>query len=321
MQYRILGKTREKVSVLSYGTGGPSQFGQKTGVDNKGRSRLINVALDNGINLFDTAPSYANSEELLGKALKGINRDSYLIATKVSTRNQDLVARRDSIGEFKNPLFPRKSLERSLKKLNVDHIDIFQFHGLANDNYDDIVECFLESIIKAREEGLIKYIGITENLVKEPKHSGMVLALEKHPDIWDTIMLKYGIMNQWAAKNIFPIVQKKDIGILNMAPVRLTLTNNDRLLERFNEWRLNRTDIQGTLEDLKSLNNNNLENSEELISKGYAFAASHDCVSTIITGSSNEKHLKDNIKSANSTIDKEIVKKIIELFGNSDSID
>ena len=105
-----------------------------------------------------------------------------------------------------------------------------------------------------------------------------------------------------------------------MAPVRITLTNNDRLLERFNEWRLNRTDILGTLEDLKSLNNN-LENSEELISKGYAFAASHDCVSTIITGSSNEKHLKDNIKSANSKIDPEIVKKIIELFGNSDSID
>ena len=308
------------MSVLSYGTGGPSQFGQKTGVDDKGRSRLINVALDNGINLFDTAPSYANSEELLGKALKGTNRDSYLISTKVSTRYEDLVARRDSIRELNNPLFPRKSLERSLKKLDVDHIDIFQFHGLGEKNYDDIVECFLDSIIKAREEGLIKYIGITENLVKEPKHSGMVLALEKHPEIWDTIMLKYGIMNQWAAKNIFPTVQKKEIGILNMAPVRITLTNNDRLLERFNEWRLNRPDIRGTLEDLKSLNNN-LENSEELISKGYAFAGSHDCVSTIITGSSNEKHLKDNIKSANSKIDPEIVKQIIELFGNSDSID
>ena len=70
MEYRILGKTGEKVSLLSYGTGGPSQFGQKTGGTDKSRKRLIDIAINNGINLFDTAPGYTNSEELLGNALK-----------------------------------------------------------------------------------------------------------------------------------------------------------------------------------------------------------------------------------------------------------
>jgi len=321
MQYRILGKTKEKVSLLSYGTGGPSQFGQKTGIDDHTRSRLINVAIEKGINLFDTAPAYGNSEELLGKALKGIDRNSYLIATKVSTRNEDLPASGDSLEELNNPLYPRKSLERSLVKLNLDYIDIFQFHGLLQKNYDSVMDCFLESIIKAREEGLIRYIGITENLVIEPRHDSIVLALQKHPEIWDTIMLKYGIMNQWAAKNIFPTVKKNNIGILNMAPVRITLTRNNRLLERFNEWKMNRPDIPGTLEDLIKLNNGDLKNNKEIISKGYAFAGSHPSVSTIITGTSNEKHLIDNIKAANSKIDSDITKKIIELFGNSDSLD
>ena len=320
MEYRILGKTGEKVSLLSYGTGGPSQFGQKTGGTDKSRKRLIDIAINNGINLFDTAPGYSNSEELLGKALKGIKRDSYLLATKVSTRIEDLNSRGDSIDQLMNPSFPRKSLEMSLKKLNLEYIDIFQFHGLLQKNYVSITDCFLDSIIKAREEGLIRYIGITENMVIEPRHTAMETALNKHPEVWDTMMLKYGIMNQWAAKNVFPIVKEKNIGILNMAPVRITLTKNAKLNERFDDWKKNRQDIIGTLEDLKSLNNNNSEN-KEIISQGYAFAGSHKCVSTIITGTSNENHLLDNLKSVNSKMDQNTIKKLVELFGNSDSPD
>ena len=79
-----LGRTGQKVSLLSYGTGGPSGFGARTGVDRSGRRRLIRRMLDLGVNLFDTAEGYGNSEEWLGDALQGAARDSYLIATKWS---------------------------------------------------------------------------------------------------------------------------------------------------------------------------------------------------------------------------------------------
>ena len=84
MIYRNLGRTGQKVSLLSYGTGGPSGFGARTGVDRAGRHRLIRRMLDLGVNLFDTAEGYGDSEEWLGDALQGTSRDSYLIATKWS---------------------------------------------------------------------------------------------------------------------------------------------------------------------------------------------------------------------------------------------
>ena len=89
MHYREIGETGVKVSLLSYGTGGPSQFGQKTGLDDTGRAALVSRAIDLGVNLFDTAEDYGESEGMLSRALKGHTRDSYLIATKWSYRRPD----------------------------------------------------------------------------------------------------------------------------------------------------------------------------------------------------------------------------------------
>ena len=75
MHYRTLGRTGLRVSVLSQGTGGPSMFGQKSGLGHAEQNRLIRGCLDLGINLFDTHEGYADSERILGRALKGVPRD------------------------------------------------------------------------------------------------------------------------------------------------------------------------------------------------------------------------------------------------------
>ena len=117
MQYREIGETGIKVSLLSYGTGGPSQFGQKTGLDDTGRATLVSRAIDLGINLFDTAEDYGESEGMLGRALKGHARDSYLIGTKWSYRRPDGIAT--------DPKTATRSLEQSLRLLQTDYVDIF----------------------------------------------------------------------------------------------------------------------------------------------------------------------------------------------------
>jgi aryl-alcohol dehydrogenase-like predicted oxidoreductase len=84
MQYRTLGRTGLQVSLVSLGTGGPSNFGQRTGLDLQGQKALIREALDLGINFFDTAAAYRDSEKLLGQALQDVPRDKYILATKAS---------------------------------------------------------------------------------------------------------------------------------------------------------------------------------------------------------------------------------------------
>ena len=80
-------------------------------------------------------------------------------------------------------------------------------------------------------------------MTDDPKHTVPQTALERHPDIWDTIMLKYGILNQYATKEILPLAQKHGVAILNMAPVRFTLTRQheyDQLLENLAQTRRDR---------------------------------------------------------------------------------
>ena len=82
MQYRRFGRTGLRVSVVGLGSGGPSQLGQKSGVPAAAAIRVVRRALDLGINLLDTSASYGESEAILGRALREVPRDGYVLATK-----------------------------------------------------------------------------------------------------------------------------------------------------------------------------------------------------------------------------------------------
>ncbi|MDE0736361.1 MAG: aldo/keto reductase, partial [Pirellulaceae bacterium] len=82
MIYHTLGRSGLEVSAISLGTGGPSRIGQRTHADESRSHQVIQRALDLGINLLDTAPAYGDSEAILGRALKGIDRKRYYLATK-----------------------------------------------------------------------------------------------------------------------------------------------------------------------------------------------------------------------------------------------
>ncbi|MGD2128295.1 MAG: aldo/keto reductase, partial [Lysobacterales bacterium] len=82
MRYRRLGRTGLEVSLLGLGSGGPNQFGQLRSVPRSQVVSLVRYALDLGVNFFDTAAAYADSEEILAEALSGVPRDRYLLASK-----------------------------------------------------------------------------------------------------------------------------------------------------------------------------------------------------------------------------------------------
>ncbi|MBT4143006.1 MAG: hypothetical protein HOE50_07675, partial [Chloroflexi bacterium] len=277
----------------------------KTGVDDAGRATLVSRALELGVNLFDTAEAYDGAEVLLEKALRGHVRDSYLIATKWSYRLAD--------GPVTDPDVIVKSLEQSLDRLQTDYVDIFQIHGMLQHQYDELAEGYIEVMQKLQQQGKTRFLGITQMLTIDTKNESMSTAMDRHPHVWDSVMFKYGIMNQWPAKRSFPLAKSSKTGILNMAPVRLTLTQPEKLKERMTEWGNN--DGNNALDWLSG------GDSSELIRKGYQFAAEPPEVTTVISGTSSITHLESNIAALDGTLTDEEFTKLKSSYGDSASPD
>ena len=310
MLYRTLGKSGIKVSIVAYGGGGPSQFGKAAGLTANQRRDLIARALDLGINLFDTSVNYGDSEIWLGQALKGRPRDSFLIATKWSWRSGG--------DQLPNPESLVASVEQSMKRLHTDVIDIMQIHGILGARYAEITERYASTLLKLKEEGKARLIGFSEMLVEDPRHTVPTMALEQHPELWDTIMLKYGVLNQYAAKKALPLAQKHGLAILNMAPVRFTLTRKHEYGQLLDAWReqgeidVDHRKIRDGLDWLVG------EDVPSIIAAGYKFAASHPAISTVISGTSNIDHLEDNVAALEDpTLPDEHMALLQELLGKA----
>ncbi len=155
MEYRQLGNSGLKVPMLSFGVatfGGKGEFFKAFGeTDVKEASRLIDVCLDAGVNLFDTADVYSNglSEEVLGEVLRG-RREKTLIATKATFRMSDDI---NDVGSSRYHLI--RSVEASLKRLKTDYIDIYTMHG-----FDAMtpVEETLKTLDNLVKSGKVRYI-------------------------------------------------------------------------------------------------------------------------------------------------------------------
>ena len=152
MEYRLFGKTNEKVSSLGFGcmrfpTDANGNIAEKEAID------MIHYAIDNGVNYFDTAYFYHNgkSEELVGKALAGDLRKKVFIATKMPVA---LVKKEEDFDIFFN---------EQLRRLNTDYIDFYLLHALDKEGWKDVVikYDFLSKIKNLKEKGLIKHIGFS----------------------------------------------------------------------------------------------------------------------------------------------------------------
>lgn len=155
MEYRQLGNAGLRVPVLSFGTatfGGGNEFFKAWGsTEADEATRLVNLCLDAGVNLFDTSNVYSHgvAEEILGKAISGL-RDKVLISTKATFPMSDSV---NDYGSSRMHLI--KACEDSLKRLGTDHIDIYHMHGF---DANTPVEETLKALDKLVQDGKVRYI-------------------------------------------------------------------------------------------------------------------------------------------------------------------
>ena len=191
IEKRALGKTGEMLSMIGFGG-----IVVDKATTEQAASR-VKEAIDFGINYFDVAPSYGNAEEMLGPALEPYRKDVFL-ACKTQERKKDGA---------------RKELEQSLKYLRTDHFNLYQLHAVTS--LEDVDTIFardgaLETFVKAKEEGLVKYLGFSAHSVEA------ALALMERFD-FDTILFPFNYA-AWYNGNFGPQVleeaKKREMGIL-----------------------------------------------------------------------------------------------------------
>ena len=285
MEYRRLGRTGLNVSLVSLGTGGPSRFGQDRGTTPAAARRLVRRALDHGVNLFDTAQGYGDSETLLGQALDGVPRDEYLIATKCTYRDGDerVIAAADV----------SLAVDRALARLKVDVIDVMQIHGLQAEHYDEVIERHLPVLKDAQAAGKIRYIGVTERFTHDPAHDMLRRAIAD--DHFDTLMVGYSLLHQGAERHVLPAAQAADIGVIIMIAVRRALSIPERLREVIADL-VERGQLPGDAvpadDPLGWLVHGDVTS---VVDAAYRFVREHAAVDTVLTGTSRPEHLDANV--------------------------
>jgi aryl-alcohol dehydrogenase-like predicted oxidoreductase len=240
-----------------------------------------------GINFFDSAAAYGESEMLLGQALADVARDRYVLATKCTPflREADgTVAGADEIV---------RQCEQSLRRLQTDVIDVYQFHGVIPARYREVVERLYPTMQRLREQGKVRFIGITERFFGDPTHALLRMAVPE--GLWDTIMIKYGILNQVAAQDVLRLCQQHTVGVLNMAAVRVKLTRPAELQALIADWTARGLLPAGALPADDPLGWLVQGGTDSVISAGYKFAAAHPAISTVLTGTASPRHLEANV--------------------------
>lgn len=254
-------------------------------IDRERAQQIIDFAMENGINYYDTAYVYhsGESESFLGEALKKYDRSSYYVATKFLMQ-----AERD----FK------KVFETQLERLQTDYIDFYLIHAISDQTWEEYVSCgCIEYFLEQKKAGKIKYLGFSAHAKPE--------NLEKfaaHHD-WDfaQIQLNYFDWNYGTAKKEYEILEKKNIPVMVMEPVRggrLAVLSSDAeeiLKTAHPEWSI----ASWALRWVKSLPQ----------------------VQLVLSGMSNLEQIKDNVRTFGSEggftkEDEEVLFKACDAFKN-----
>ena len=204
MDYRPLGRTGWSISSISYGAWaiGGDAWGK---TDNAESMRSLHRAVDLGVNFIDTADVYGDghSERLIGR-LRRERKDEIIVATKAGRRLDPHVAEG----------FTRKNLrafvERSLRNLDTDAIDLLQLHCPPPDVYD-MPEVFgiLDDLVA---DGMLRFYGVSVERVEE------ALRATRHPNV-QSIQIIFNMFRLKPAEELFPVVREKQIGILARVPL------------------------------------------------------------------------------------------------------
>lgn len=283
MKNNIFGKTNSKVSNLGLGL---AQVGFQLGYDGYNEANeILNYSLDNGINFLDTAAMYNDSESIVGKSV-GHRRNEYFLATKAGTGRTNSP---DSEWTYKKV---KASVEKSLKNLQTDSIDLVQLHSCETHILEqgDVIRALQDCKI----EGKAKFIGYSGD--------NEAAAWAVKSNLFDTLQTSYSIADQRArTKNILSEAANRNLGVIAKRPIGnaslLGVKHNNNNALKFQEvLKSGAYDeyFNRMLQVTKELNIN--LNEVDPIELSMAFSLLQKEIHVLIIGSKNKSHVKSNLE-------------------------
>jgi len=286
MEYTTLGRTGLKVSVAGLGCGGFSRLGIGTGKTEGEAIAIVRQALELGVNLFDTAAAYG-TEGVLGKAIKAVPRESVVICTKAPFSFSRPGA---------DPAKIVESLDRSLRDLDTDYIDVYQLHGVPPAAYDHALKVLAPALRREKEKGKFRFLGITETAPHDLQHETLRQAAQD--GVWDAAMVGFSMMHQNARDLVFPLTREHRVGTLLMFAVRNIFSQPDRLAATMR-------DLAAAGEVPASLAESDDPlgflvhpgGASSIVDAAYRFVRHEPGVDVVLFGTGSAEHLRSNIAS------------------------
>ncbi|MET7876120.1 aldo/keto reductase [Micromonospora profundi] len=301
MQYRTLGRTGVQVSTLALGAMNFGALGRTTLQE---ATAIIDAALEAGINLIDTADRYSQgeSEEIVGRAIAG-RRDDIVLATKAGMpmgeeRNHQGSSRRWLVTE----------LDNSLRRLGVDHVDLYQIHRWDPTTSDEET---LSALTDLQRAGKIRYFGSSTFPAYRIVQAEWA-AREHHLSRYVTEQPSYSILQRGIETHVLPVTEQYGLGVLAWSPLasgwlsgairagqEITTSRSAILPERFdlgvaaNQARMNAVEQLASVADDAGLT---------MIQLALGFVTAHRAVTSAIIGPRTMDHLRSQLAAADTVL-------------------
>jgi aryl-alcohol dehydrogenase-like predicted oxidoreductase len=316
MEYRRLGSSGMYVSEIAYG----NWITHGSQVEEESAIKCVKAALDEGITTFDTADVYAGTraESVLGKALKGVKRESYELFTKVyfptGSGKNDRGSSRKHIME---------SIHASLKRLNTDHIDLYQFHRF---DFETPLEESLQAFEDLVRQGKVNYIGFSEwdasqitQALDIQKQRGWTRFVSSQP--------QYSMLWRVIEKEVVPLCEREGIGQIVWSPIAQGILTGKYLPgekppvgSRATDKKSGAGMISGWMRDevLTAVQNlKPIAEAHELTMSqlALAWALQNQNVSAVIMGATKPAQVKENVKASGVKLSAGVLEQINSVLG------
>ena len=306
MRYRTLGRTGIKISPYALGA---MMFGSMGNPDDSECVRIVHRALDAGINVIDTAPAYSagESEQIVGKALKG-RRDDVILATKVHR-----VMGEEPVQRGNSRLWITASVEKSLRRLQTDYVDLYQIHRPDPDTDIEETLSVLSDLVRS---GKVRPIGSSTMPTSDMVEAQWV-AEGRGLERFRSEQPPYSILDRGIEAEVLPVAQRYGMGTLVWSPLAQgLLTGRSRKgqgtdLRRAAFFKHLRDERR--LDAVEQLTVLAEESGMALRHIAIAFAIVHPAVSSAIIGPRTMDHLEDLLAGAEVTLSDEILDRIDDI--------
>ncbi|GAA3209405.1 aldo/keto reductase family protein [Nonomuraea helvata] len=316
MEFRHLGRSGLKVSEISYG----NWLTHGSQVEEDAAQQCVRAALDEGITTFDTADVYAatKAEEVLGRALKGVRRESLEIFTKVywptGPGQNDRGLSRKHITE---------SINGSLRRLQTDYVDLYQAHRF---DYETPLEETLKTFDDLVRQGKVLYVGVSEWNADQIAQA-LKIADEMGFDRIVSNQPQYSMLWRIIEGEIVPLSEKEGVGQIVWSPIAQGVLTGKYLPGQQPPEGSRATDDSGSAMIARFMNDDVLTRVQELkpiaadlglsmAQLAVAWVLQNPNVSSAIVGASRPEQVRDNVKASGVKLDADVLKRIDDVLGS-----